>query len=28
MRTMPGLSAHPAAARIDLDPEGQIVGLS
>jgi len=25
---MPGLSAHPAAARIDLDPEGQIVGLS
>jgi len=28
MRTMPGLSAHPAAARIDLDPDGQIVGLS
>ena len=28
MRTMPGLSAHPAAARIDLDPNGQIVGLS
>jgi formate--tetrahydrofolate ligase len=28
MRTMPGLSAHPAAARIDLDAEGQIVGLS
>jgi len=28
MRTMPGLSAHPAAARIDLDEEGQIVGLS
>jgi formate--tetrahydrofolate ligase len=28
MRTMPGLSAHPAAARIDLDSEGQIVGLS
>jgi formate--tetrahydrofolate ligase len=28
MRTMPGLSAHPAAARIDLDQEGQIVGLS
>jgi formate--tetrahydrofolate ligase len=28
VRTMPGLSAHPAAARIDLDPEGQIVGLS
>ena len=28
MRTMPGLSAHPAAARIDLDQDGQIVGLS
>jgi formate--tetrahydrofolate ligase len=28
VRTMPGLSAHPAAARIDLDPDGQIVGLS
>ena len=28
VRTMPGLSAHPAAARIDLDAEGQIVGLS
>jgi formate--tetrahydrofolate ligase len=28
MRTMPGLSAQPAAARIDLDDEGQIVGLS
>jgi len=28
MRTMPGLSAHPAAARIDLDADGQIVGLS
>jgi formate--tetrahydrofolate ligase len=28
MRTMPGLSAHPAAARIDLDDDGQIVGLS
>ena len=28
MRTMPGLSAHPAAARIDLDPDGLIVGLS
>ncbi|MGN6795144.1 MAG: formate--tetrahydrofolate ligase [Streptosporangiaceae bacterium] len=28
MRTMPGLSASPAAARIDLDDEGQIVGLS
>jgi formate--tetrahydrofolate ligase len=28
MRTMPGLSSSPAAARIDLDPDGQIVGLS
>ncbi len=28
MRTMPGLSAHPAAARIDLDEQGEIVGLS
>jgi len=28
MRTMPGLSASPAAARIDLDGEGEIVGLS
>ncbi len=28
MRTMPGLSAHPAAARIDLDADGQIQGLS
>jgi formate--tetrahydrofolate ligase len=28
MRTMPGLSASPAAARIDLDADGQIVGLS
>jgi formate--tetrahydrofolate ligase len=28
MRTMPGLSAHPAAARIDLDPDGPSVGLS
>ena len=28
MRTMPGLSSHPAATRIDLDPDGQIVGLS
>ncbi len=28
IRTMPGLSAHPAAARIDLDAEGEIVGLS
>ena len=28
MRTMPGLSRTPAAARIDLDDDGQIVGLS
>ena len=28
MRTMPGLSSHPAAERIDLDSEGNIVGLS
>jgi formate--tetrahydrofolate ligase len=28
IRTMPGLSAHPAAARIDIDAEGEIVGLS
>jgi formate--tetrahydrofolate ligase len=28
MRTMPGLSASPAAARIDLDQQGEIVGLS
>jgi formate--tetrahydrofolate ligase len=28
MRTMPGLSARPAATRIDLDAEGEIVGLS
>src|SRR5579863_8452991 len=28
MRTMPGLSASPAAARIDLDEDGLIVGLS
>jgi formate--tetrahydrofolate ligase len=28
MRTMPGLSAQPAAARIDLDDDGEIVGLS
>jgi formate--tetrahydrofolate ligase len=28
MRTMPGLSARPAAARIDLDDRGEIVGLS
>jgi formate--tetrahydrofolate ligase len=28
MRTMPGLGAHPAATNIDLDADGQIVGLS
>jgi formate--tetrahydrofolate ligase len=28
MRTMPGLSKTPAAARIDLDDDGQVVGLS
>ncbi|HRW18808.1 MAG TPA: formate--tetrahydrofolate ligase [Dermatophilaceae bacterium] len=28
MRTMPGLSSHPAAERIDLDEHGEIVGLS
>jgi formate--tetrahydrofolate ligase len=28
MRTMPGLGKHPAAERIDIDADGQIVGLS
>jgi formate--tetrahydrofolate ligase len=28
MRTMPGLSSHPAAERIDIDESGQVVGLS
>jgi formate--tetrahydrofolate ligase len=28
MRTMPGLSSSPAAARIDIDEHGDIVGLS
>ena len=28
MRTMPGLSANPAATRIDIDSHGEIVGLS
>jgi formate--tetrahydrofolate ligase len=27
MRTMPGLSAHPAAEDIDIDENGEIVGL-
>jgi formate--tetrahydrofolate ligase len=28
MRTMPGLPAHPAAEHVDLDADGEIVGLS
>ncbi|RMH80222.1 MAG: formate--tetrahydrofolate ligase [Actinomyces sp.] len=28
MRTMPGLASRPAATRIDLDDDGEIVGLS
>jgi formate--tetrahydrofolate ligase len=28
MRTMPGLASQPAAERIDIDADGQIVGLS
>ncbi|MDA3038382.1 MAG: formate--tetrahydrofolate ligase [Actinomycetota bacterium] len=28
MQTMPGLGRHPAAHRIDLDPDGSIAGLS
>ena len=28
MRTMPGLSAHPAAEYMDIDAEGEVVGLS
>jgi formate--tetrahydrofolate ligase len=28
MRTMPGLGAHPAAEHIDIDADGEIVGLS
>ena len=28
MRTMPGLPKHPAAERIDIDQDGNIVGLS
>jgi formate--tetrahydrofolate ligase len=27
MRTMPGLSSHPAAEAIDIDENGDIVGL-
>jgi formate--tetrahydrofolate ligase len=28
IRTMPGLSKNPAAAHIDLDEDGEVVGLS
>jgi formate--tetrahydrofolate ligase len=28
MRTMPGLSSHPAAERVDIDEHGEVVGLS
>lgn len=28
MRTMPGLGKHPAAERIDIDDEGNVVGLA
>jgi formate--tetrahydrofolate ligase len=28
MRTMPGLPSHPAAERIDIDDDGEVVGLS
>jgi formate--tetrahydrofolate ligase len=28
MRTMPGLSSHPAAERIDIDENGDVIGLS
>ena len=28
MRTMPGLSSHPAAEHIDIDEHGDVVGLS
>ena len=28
MRTMPGLGADPAAVHIDIDDDGEIVGLS
>ena len=27
MRTMPGLSQHPAAEQVDIDEQGNIVGL-
>ena len=28
MRTMPGLPSHPAAERIDIDDNGEVVGLT
>ena len=28
MRTMPGLPKHPGAERIDIDADGNVVGLS
>jgi len=28
MRTMPGLTTHPAAEHIDIDADGKVVGLS
>jgi len=28
MRTMPGLGTAPAATRIDIDADGEVVGLS
>ena len=28
MRTMPGLPKHPAAERIDIDDDGNVVGLA
>jgi formate--tetrahydrofolate ligase len=28
MPTMPGLGAHPALENIDVDPEGNVVGLT
>jgi formate--tetrahydrofolate ligase len=28
MRTMPGLPKHPGAERIDIDANGNVVGLS
>ena len=28
LRTMPGLSSHPAAESIDIDENGDVVGLS